>query len=91
MVFGGQVMLTASVSALAPADKAAVLNKVRTFDQFDTSNDPHREHDFGAFEHEGVRYFWKIDYYDLAMRYGSPDPANAGVTSRVLTIMRDGE
>jgi hypothetical protein len=26
-------------------------------------NDPHGEHDFGAFEHEGQRIFWKIDYY----------------------------
>jgi hypothetical protein len=34
------------------------------------------------------RYFWKIDYYDLAGECGSSDPANPAVTRRVLTVMR---
>ncbi|MEZ5846483.1 MAG: DUF3768 domain-containing protein [Geminicoccaceae bacterium] len=33
------------------------------------------------------RVFWKIDYYDKAVRYGSPDPANPRVTTRLLTIV----
>jgi len=33
-----------------------------------------------------VRYFWKIDYYDRRLMYHSPDPADADVTRRVLTI-----
>lgn len=88
MVFGGQVLLTSTVAALRPADKAAVLRKVREFNQFDDGNDPHSEHDLGAIEHDGLRYYWKIDYYDLAGRFGSPDPANPGITTRVLTVMR---
>src|SRR6266852_5591453 len=51
---GGRVMLTAGVDALADAEKAAVLAKVRTFDAFSGDNDPHNEHDFVSFEHEGV-------------------------------------
>jgi hypothetical protein len=31
--------------------------------------------------------FFKIDYYDKALACLSPDPANASVTERVITIM----
>ena len=46
-----------------------------------------REHDFGAFELEGQNLFWKIDYYDTGLKYGSPNPEDPRVTRRVLTIM----
>lgn len=91
MVFGGRILLTQGVAALSPADRTAVLKKVRDTDQFDRDNDPHHVHGFGAIEHNRVAYFWKIDCYDLACRYGSPDPANPAVTTRVLTIMRADE
>jgi hypothetical protein len=29
----------------------------------------------------------KIDYYDAAMEFGSEDPADASVTTRVMTIL----
>jgi hypothetical protein len=50
-------------------------------------NDPHGERDFGSLGLRGQRLFWKIDYYDLALEYGSPDPADPAVTRRVLTLM----
>ena len=40
---------------------------------------------------EPVKYFWKIDYYDANLEYGSDDPANDAVTTRVLTIMEASE
>ena len=65
----------------------AILGKVMSFEDFTPDNDPHGEHDFGAFEHAGKRIFWKIDYYDAACENGSEDPADASKTTRVLTIM----
>lgn len=88
---GGRVMLTREVNDLEAASKAKLLAEVRSFKRFDRSNDPHGEHDFGAIDQDGARFFWKIDYYDLAMNQGSVDPANAEATMRVLTIMHSNE
>jgi len=84
---GGRVNMTAGIAALSDDVQAAVFDRVKTFDEFTPDNDPHREHDFGAFEHAGHRMFWKIDYYDAAMEAGSEDPADPSQTTRVLTIM----
>jgi len=84
---GGHLVITAGVHALGQNCVSAVLTKVCRFDQFSCDNDPHREHDFGAFEHEGERFFWKIDYFDLELQFGSDDPTDPSKTARVLTIM----
>ena len=67
--------------------RRSLLQKVRSFDAFGEDNDPHGEHDFGAFDLCGERLFWKIDYYDKDLSFGSPEPADPAVTRRVLTIM----
>src|SRR5271170_2445369 len=77
---GGTVVITAGVEALPSNQRRSILAKVRAFDAFTEDNDPHEEHDF-------VRCFWKIDYYDREMEMLSPDPADPAVTTRVLTIM----
>jgi hypothetical protein len=38
-------------------------------------------------EISGERVFWKIDYYDKSLEYGSEDPADPEQTMRVMTIM----
>ena len=88
---GGAVMITAGVEAMPLEQRRSLLAKVRAFDAFTEDNDPHGEHDFGAIDEGGVRCFWKIDYYDRATEFGSPDPADPAVTTRVLTIMRADE
>ena len=45
------------------------------------------ERDRGNFEFEGTTVYFKIDYYDTTLDYGSEDPADASITRRVLTIM----
>jgi uncharacterized protein DUF3768 len=83
----GRAMLTAGVNALSDGTRAAVIQKVREFAEFTPDNDPHGEHDFGSFEVDGNRLFWKIDYYAPDMEGGSENAADPTVTTRVLTIM----
>lgn len=83
----GKAVLTAGVASLPSDVHAMAIRKVATFDTFDEDNDPHGEHDFGAFEIAEQRFFWKIDYYDQNMEYGSEDPSDPTKTTRVLTLM----
>jgi hypothetical protein len=81
---GGKVMLTAGVNELPDMVKAAAIQKVVSFDDFNEDNDPYGEHDFGAFEAEGHTIFFKIDLYEepgVKSENGEP------VVNRVLTIM----
>lgn len=84
---GGRVMLTAGVNALPPETKASVIVKVQNFATFTADNDPHGQHDFGSFDHDGNKFFWKIDCYNKSMDGGSEDFADPTKTTRVLTIM----
>ncbi len=84
---GGRVMLTAGVGGLPSDVKAMVIRRVATFSDFNADNDPHGEHDFGSFTLAGRKFFFKLDYYDSAMEFGSEDPADPSKTTRVLTIM----
>ncbi len=51
------------------------------------TDDPHGERDFGAFELCGARFFFKIDYFDPELLYGSEDPTKTELTQRVCTVM----
>jgi predicted nucleic acid-binding Zn-ribbon protein len=84
---GGKVTVTAGVHTLPNSVKASALQSVASFNDFSEGNDPHGEHDFGSFEVEGQRFFWKIDYYDERCEGGSEDPADPERTTRVLTLM----
>lgn len=83
----GSLMLTAGVHEQGAEFVSAAVAAVQAFDHFTSDNDPHGEHDFGAFTLQGERLFFKIDYYDLALECHSPDPADPAQTHRVLTIM----
>ena len=84
---GGQVVLTRGVASLPAAEQTAILAAVRGFGASTADNDPDGEHDFGTLEHGEHRVFWKIDAYDRDLEFGSPDPADPAVTTRVLTVM----
>jgi hypothetical protein len=83
----GTAVMTAGIAALGAEAVARIVKSIAVYDDFCHANDPHEEHDFGAFEADGHMIFFKIDYYDKALACLSPDPANASVTERVITIM----
>ena len=83
----GVIYITAGVQALGEEGVQAALVGVRDFTAFDRDNDPYAEHDMGGFKVGRDRLLFKIDYYDRERRFGSPDPADPAVTTRVLTIM----
>ena len=68
MGVAGRVVQTDGINALPPATQSAIREQVERFNAWTADNDPHGEHDFGAFAQDDVRVFWKIDYYDAAMQ-----------------------
>jgi hypothetical protein len=84
---GGAAVMTPGIAALGAEAVARIVKTVAVFDDFCHANDPHEEHDFGAFDANSYKVFFKIDYYDESLTYHSPDPADPSVTRRVITIM----
>jgi hypothetical protein len=84
---GGRVLLTQGIRAFPEADIAAITAAVQAFTAFSEENDPGGKHDFGSFRYDGQLIYWKIDCYDKSMDWGSADPADPAVTTRVLTIL----
>lgn len=87
MGVAGKLFQTAGINALPLADQSAIREAVETYDRFTPDDNPYGERDFGAFDHNGQRIFWKIDYYAPDLHHGSEDPADPTQTVRVLTIM----
>jgi hypothetical protein len=83
----GTAVITNGVAALGAEAVARIVKTIAVYDNFCRANDPHQEHDFGAFEAEGQVIFFKIDYFDKSLTYHSPDAADRSVTERVITIM----
>jgi hypothetical protein len=83
----GKMVITRGVHLLPITTLVAVIQQLREFAAFDHDNDPHREHDFGVIEVGDHRCFWKIDYYDRELEYGSDTPADPSSTTRILTLM----
>lgn len=84
---GGIVVLTAGILTFSQEEQAAILAAVRNFDSFPVENDPYGEHDFGSIDFQNAQIFFKIDYYDLNLEYGSENPADPNQTKRVMTVM----
>ncbi|WCP16153.1 hypothetical protein sphantq_04649 (plasmid) [Sphingobium sp. AntQ-1] len=99
--------VTRGFQALSDADRSAALALIARFSKFDDNNDPYGEHDFGAVFRLAsgewtqdrpdddrvipVTVFWKIDYYEADLAFGSDAPWNEDRTKRVLTIMLSNE
>ena len=82
-----RLYVTSGVHQLGDAMMARIFAAIETYEDFTPANDPHGEHDFGVIEIDQERIFWKLDYFDNAREYHSPDVLNRSVTKRVLTVM----
>ena len=71
----GLAVMTPGIAALGAEAVARIVKTVAVFDDFCHANDPHEEYDFGAFEADGHRVFFK--------KGSNGEP----VVTRVLTIM----
>lgn len=87
----GTIIITNGVSILPIQEQIIIMNLVKDFNRFTAGNDPYGEHDFGKVSLNGIDYFFKIDYYDNDLTYGSENPSDNSITKRVLTIMRADE
>lgn len=86
-LLGGGAVMTPGIAVLGPEAVQRLVATLATFNDFCVENDPHGEHDSGAFDFDGQQVIFKIDYYDKSFTYRSPDPADPGVTERVITLM----
>src|SRR3546814_8723425 len=84
--------------SLPDADRFAALAAIVGFSRFDGDNDPYGEHDFGAVYRLATggwtqerpkdektiaeTVFWKVDYYDNTLTYGSEVPWDEHQTKR---------
>ena len=99
--------VTMGFQALCDADRSAALVLIARFSKFDDNNAPYGEHDFGAVfrlasgewtqdrpdddQVIAVTVFWKIDYYEPDLAFGSDTPWDKDRTKRVLTLMLSNE
>src|SRR5271165_4513231 len=84
---GGKTYLTRGLIEKGADFIAKATAAVRAFNAFSDDNDPWQEHDCATLDVDGEPVMFKIDYYDLELEYGSPDPADPTVTRRILTVM----
>ncbi len=88
---GGRVLVTQGVQELSQSERSQLMTAIAIFNNFTPDNDPYGEHDFGEVMVHGIKYFWKIDYYDQNYEGMSPNPLDQEETRRVMTVMRADE
>lgn len=84
---GGTIMITDELRRVTGFDPEILVADLANYDEFDSDNDPHGERDFGLISYKSEDVIWKVDYYDKSLEFGSEDPADPAVTSRVLVLM----
>jgi len=83
----GTALITPGIAALGAEAVARIVKTIAVYDDFCHANDPYEEHDFGSFEVDGHTIFFKIDYFDPNLEFGSDDAADPEKATRVLTLM----
>lgn len=79
--------LAAFCSGDTPSGLLAQAELIKAIRRHRFDEDTYGERDFGSLTFRDEQIFFKIDYYDLDLEFGSEDPADASITCRVVTIM----
>ena len=66
--------------------QAAIIERVRSFDEFDADNDLFGKHNCGSFDHGGRTILWQIDLDERGYYWNKPDPADPAKHTFVLMI-----
>jgi hypothetical protein len=79
---GGRVQMTRGVYDLDAQLRGRALYVMSRYDKFDDGS----EHDWGVFIFAGYSFEWRIEYRGKDGTGVSPDPADPGMTFRILTL-----
>lgn len=83
----GKWVWTQAVDAEGMDFVLACTAAVAAYEDFNEDIDPYGTHEMGTMEVMGKKVWFKIDLYDRAYQYGSPNPTSLADTRRVLTIL----
>jgi len=86
-----RLMATQGVQALSEEDQREVIRMVLEFQDFNEDNDPYGDHDLCVINYKGIKYYGKMDHYDLKLEFHSDDSSDDQKTIRVLTVMEVSE
>lgn len=85
---GGKIVLTRGIVNLGEEMVNSIITSMREYTAWSEDNDPYGEHDFGIIMlASSQKVYFKIDYYDERLEFGSEDPADPEKTTRVLTLL----
>ncbi len=79
---GGRVQMTPSVYDLDARLRGRAFSVMAKYNRFDENSD----HDRGVFIFAGYSFEWHIEYRGVNGEGISPDPSDASITFRVLTL-----
>lgn len=83
---GGEIAFTHSFTELPSMVKAAILQLVAEFKDFNEENDPRGIRDFGSFDYCNREFWWKIDFFTLEPSDDPLDLSDPKKTLRILTV-----
>jgi hypothetical protein len=73
--------------ALPKEEQAEITQRIQSLAAATLDVEPSADLDSGSFECVGKTILWKIEFFDIQLRFSSPNPADEWVTRRVITVM----
>ena len=83
----GSAIITTGIAALGGEKVERLVRVIATFNEFCSEDDPYGEHDFGAFDFDGTKVMFKINYLNKEIESDFGNPADSSQAERVITVM----